>query len=66
MAIPSWAVEALMRSVGSVVEKVPPERIDQIKQRAGQWLDELPQSAARGVDSVMRGARGDIPRSLHR
>jgi len=57
MAIPSWAVEALMRSVGSVVEKVPPERIDQIKQRAGQWLDELPQSAARGVDSVMRGAR---------
>jgi len=57
MAIPTWAVEALMRSVGSVVEKVPPERIDQIKQRAGQWLDELPQSAARGVDSVMRGAR---------
>jgi len=57
MAIPTWAVEALMRGVGSVVDKVPPERIDQIKQRAGQWLDELPQSAARGVDSVMRGAR---------
>lgn len=57
MAIPTWAVEALMRSVGSVVDKVPPERIDQIKQRAGQWLEELPQSAARGVDSVMRGAR---------
>lgn len=46
-----------MRGVGSVVDKVPPERIDQIKQRAGQWFDELPQSAARGVDSVMRGAR---------
>jgi L-seryl-tRNA(Ser) seleniumtransferase len=57
MAIPTWAVEALMRGVGSVVDKVPPERIDQIKQRAGQWLDELPQSAARSVDSVMRGAR---------
>ncbi len=57
MAIPSWAVEALMRGVGSVVDKVPPERIDQIKQRAGQWLDDFPQSAARGVDSVMRGAR---------
>ncbi|HBJ38685.1 MAG TPA: hypothetical protein DDZ51_28825 [Planctomycetaceae bacterium] len=57
MAIPTWAVEALMRGVGSVVDKVPPERIDQIKQRAGQWLDDLPQSAARGVDSVMRGAR---------
>lgn len=57
MAIPSWAVEALMRGVGSVVDRVPPERIEQMKQRAGQWLDELPQSAARGVDSVVRGAR---------
>jgi L-seryl-tRNA(Ser) seleniumtransferase len=57
MAIPSWAVEALVRGVGSVVDRVPPERIEQMKQRAGQWLDELPQSAARGVDTVVRGAR---------
>jgi len=57
MAIPSWAVEALMRSVGTVVDKVPPERLDQIRQRAGQWLEDLPQSAARGVDSVVRSAR---------
>jgi len=57
MAIPTWAVEALMRSVGTVVDKVPPERLDQIRQRAGQWLEELPQSAARGVDSVVRSAR---------
>ncbi len=57
MGIPSWAVEALMRSVGSVVDKVPPERFDHLKQRAGQWLDELPQTAARSVDNVFRGAR---------
>jgi L-seryl-tRNA(Ser) seleniumtransferase len=57
MGIPSWAVEALMRSVGNVVDKVPPEKFDHLKQRAGQWLDELPQTAARGVDSVFRSAR---------
>ena len=57
MAIPSWAVEALMRGVGNVVDKVPPEKLDQLKQRAGRWLDELPQSAARGVEGVMRSAR---------
>lgn len=57
MGIPSWAMEALVRSVGSVVDKVPPERLDQLKQRAGQWLDELPQTAARSVDNLFRGAR---------
>ncbi len=57
MGIPSWAVEALVRSVGSVVDKVPPERFDQLKQRAGQWLDELPQTAAKSVDHMFRGAR---------
>ena len=57
MGIPSWAVEALMRSVGTVVDKVPPERFDQLKQRAGQLLDELPQTAARSVDNMFRGAR---------
>lgn len=62
MGIPSWAVEALMRSVGSVVDKVPPERFDQLKQRAGQWLDELPQTAARSVDNVFRGARASKER----
>jgi L-seryl-tRNA(Ser) seleniumtransferase len=57
MAIPNWAVEALMRGVGSVVDKVPPEKLDQIKQRAGSWLDELPVTAARGVNAVFRSAR---------
>ena len=57
MAIPTWAVEALMRGVGSVVDKVPPERIDQLRQKANQLLDDLPQTAARGVETVFRGAK---------
>lgn len=46
-----------MRGVGSVVDKVPPERIDQLRQKANQLLDELPQTAARGVETVFRGAK---------
>lgn len=57
MAITPWALEALIRGVGSVVDKVPPEKIDQIRQKANQLLDELPQTAARGVESVLRGAK---------
>jgi hypothetical protein len=57
MAITPWALEALIRGVGSVVDKVPPDKIDQIRQKANQLLDELPQTAARGVESVLRGAK---------
>lgn len=57
MAITPWALEALIRGVGSVVDKVPPEKIDQIRQKANQLLDELPQTAARGVETVLRGAK---------
>jgi L-seryl-tRNA(Ser) seleniumtransferase len=57
MAIPPWAVEALRRGVGGVIDKVPPETLDQLKKRASDLLAELPQTAARGVDSVMRGAK---------
>ena len=57
MAIPSWAVETLIRGVGNMVDRVPPDRIDQIKQRASSLLDELPRTAARGVDNLFRGAR---------
>lgn len=46
-----------MRGVGTVVDKVPPERIDQLRQKANQLLDELPQTAARGVETVFRGAK---------
>ena len=57
MAIPPWAVEALRRGVGGVLDKVPPEKIEQLKKRAGDLLADLPQTAARGVDSMMRGAK---------
>lgn len=57
MAIPSWAVEAVRRGVGGVMDKVPADTMDQIKKRANDLLAEIPQTAARGVDSVMRGAR---------
>ncbi len=57
MAIPPWAVEALRRGVGGVLDKVPPEKIEQLKKRAGDLLADLPQTAARSVDSMMRGAK---------
>jgi len=57
MAFPPWALDALMRGVGSVVDKVPPETVDQLRQRASRLLDELPETAARGVDTVFRGAK---------
>ena len=40
-----------------MLDKVPPERIEQLKKRAGDLLADLPQTAARGVDSMMRGAK---------
>ena len=57
MAIPSWAVDALRRGVGGAMDRVPSETIEQLKKRAGDLFAELPQSAARGVDSVMRSAK---------
>ncbi len=57
MAIPPWAMEALRRGVGGVLDKVPPDTIDQLKKRAGDLISELPQTAARSVDAVMRGAQ---------
>ncbi len=57
MAIPPWAVEALRRGVGGVIDKVPSDAIDQLKKRASDLLAELPQTAARSVDVVMRTAK---------
>ncbi|MGV3485392.1 MAG: hypothetical protein ACO1RT_13320, partial [Planctomycetaceae bacterium] len=57
MAIPSWAVEVLRRGVGGMIDKVPPDTMDQLRKRASDLLSDLPQTAARSVDSVMRGAR---------
>jgi len=57
MAIPPWAVDVLRRGVGGVIDKMPPDTIEQLKKKAGDLLAELPQTAAKSVDSVMRGAR---------
>lgn len=57
MAIPPWAVDVLRRGMGNVIDKVPPDAIEQLKKRAGDLFAELPQTAAKGVDSVMRGAK---------
>jgi L-seryl-tRNA(Ser) seleniumtransferase len=57
MAIPPWAAEVLRRGVGGVLEKVPADTVEQLRKRATDLLAELPQTAARGVDSVMRGAK---------
>lgn len=65
MAIPPWAVEVMRRSVGGMMEKVPPDAIDQLRKRASDLLGEIPHAAAKGVDSVMRGAKAGKT-SLHR
>lgn len=57
MAIPPWAAEVLRRGVGGVLEKVPADTVEQLKKRATDLWAELPQSAARSVDSVLRGAK---------
>jgi L-seryl-tRNA(Ser) seleniumtransferase len=57
MAIPPWATEVLRRGVGGVLERVPTDTVEQFKKRAGDLLAELPQTAARSVDSVMRSAK---------
>jgi L-seryl-tRNA(Ser) seleniumtransferase len=56
MAIPPWAAEVLRRGVGGVLDKVPADTVEQLRKRATDLLAELPQTAARGVDSVMRGS----------
>ena len=65
MAIPPWAVDVLRRGVGGVMEKMPPDAIDQLKKRATDLFNELPQTAAKSVDSVLRNAKAG-KESLHR
>ncbi len=54
MAIPPWAIDVLRRGVGGVMDRMPPEKMEMLKEKASNLLAELPQTAARGVDSVMR------------
>ncbi len=40
------------------MERMPPEKVELLKKKASSLLAEIPQTAARGVDSVMRSMKG--------
>jgi L-seryl-tRNA(Ser) seleniumtransferase len=57
MAIPPWTIELLRRGLSDVARKAgEPETLEKIKTQATEILQDLPQTAARGIDAVMRGA----------
>lgn len=57
MAIPHWTVELLRRGINDVARKArEPETIDKIKSQATEILQDLPNTAARGIDAVIRSA----------
>jgi L-seryl-tRNA(Ser) seleniumtransferase len=57
MALPPWTVEMLRRGLTDVARKASePEMLERIKTQASELLHDLPQSAARGIDAVIRSA----------
>ncbi len=57
MAIPPWTIELLRRGLSDVARKASePETLEKIKTQATEILHDLPETAARGIDAVMRGA----------
>ena len=57
MAIPPWTIEMLRRGLGDVARKAAePETLEKIKSHASELLHDLPETAARGIDAVMRNA----------
>lgn len=57
MAIPPWTVELIRRGLSDVAKKArEPETIEKWKSQAGEILQDLPQTAARGLEAVMRTA----------
>jgi L-seryl-tRNA(Ser) seleniumtransferase len=57
MAIPNWTIELLKRSLNEVADKArQPETIEKIKTQANEILQDLPQTAARGLDAVLKSA----------
>lgn len=66
MALPHWTVNFLRQQVGEVVDRVTqPEAIRQWRERASGVLEELPETAARGIDRVLRQARSGTEQ-IHR
>ncbi len=57
MAIPPWTIELLRRGLSDVARKASePATLEKIKTQATEMLQDLPQTAARGIDAVMRSA----------
>lgn len=57
MAIPPWTVELLRRGLSDVARRASePETLEKLKNQATEILQDLPETAARGIDAVMRGA----------
>lgn len=57
MALPPWTVELLRRGITDVARKASePQTLAKIKSQATEILQELPESAARGIDAMMRTA----------
>ena len=55
MAIPPWTIELLRRGLSDVAKRASePETLEKLKSQASEMLQELPQTAARGIDAVMR------------
>ncbi|MFG0262248.1 MAG: hypothetical protein ACF788_07645, partial [Novipirellula sp. JB048] len=55
MAIPPWTVELLRRGLNDVARRArEPETLERLKAQANEILHELPQTAARGFDAVIR------------
>ena len=57
MAIPPWTIELLRRGLSDAARKASePATFEKIKNQASEILQDLPQTAARGIDAVVRSA----------
>lgn len=58
MAIPEWAVEQVKRQLRDVAAQLKnPEAVQQLRDRAGEWLQELPQAAREAWQQARDGAQ---------
>lgn len=57
MALPPWTVELIRRSVADVARKASePEALQRLRNQATGLIQDLPETAARGIDRVIRTA----------
>ncbi|QDT08686.1 hypothetical protein [Stieleria marina] len=57
MPLPPWTIELIRRGISDVARKASePETLEKLKTQATEILQDLPETAARGLDAVMRKA----------